>query len=260
MLQAQGLYFNYQRPVIEDVSLRLTAGEMLAVIGPNGSGKSTLVRLLAGLLTPAAGTVLFNEQLLTMWPRRELARQIAYVAQESRVQFPLVVFEFVLQGRFAHGRGLGFESEDDLAAAREALVLTHTAEFADRQLNALSGGERQRVFLARALAQQPKLLLLDEPTSNLDISHQVATLTLLTRLTRERGLAVLLITHELNLAAEFANRIMLLKAGRVAGCGSPSEVFQRELLEEVFETSLMVDRNPISGAPRVNVIATATGF
>jgi ABC-type cobalamin/Fe3+-siderophores transport system ATPase subunit len=169
------------------------------------------------------------------------------------VQFPLTALEFVLQGRFAYGRGFGFEQADDLAAARAALALTDTEEFQDRELNALSGGERQRVFLARALAQQARWLLLDEPTSNLDISHQVAALALLRRLTREQQLGVLLITHELNLAAEFADRVLLLKAGRAIRFGPVAEVMQQQPLEEVFDTSLIVDRNPESGAPRVTI-------
>jgi iron complex transport system ATP-binding protein len=256
MLRAESLHFNYDKPVVEDISLQIAPGELLSVIGPNGSGKSTLVRLLAGMLRPASGKVFVGDSLLESLTRKELARQIGYVAQETRVQFPMSALEFVLQGRFAHGRAIGFEGSEDLAAAREAMEMTDTASFMDRQLNALSGGERQRVFLARALAQQPRIMLLDEPTSNLDIAHQVSTFLLLNRLTKERAVSVLFITHELNLAAEFADRILLIKEGKRVSCGTPHEVFQPEMLERVFETRLIVDKNPESGAPRVTVSVT----
>jgi iron complex transport system ATP-binding protein len=255
MLRAENLEFNYQRPIIKDISLQLSPGELLVVIGPNGAGKSTLARLLCGLLLPARGKVLIGDSALSALPRRERAQRLAYVAQETRLQFPITAFEYVLQGRFAYGRGIGFEQENDLKAARNAMNLTDTIDFIDRPINALSGGERQRVFLARALAQEAQFLILDEPTSNLDISHQVDTLRLLHRLARERALGVLLITHELNLAAEFADRALLLKDGCAVHCGPPVEVFQREMLEKVFETELIVDNNPASGAPRVTISA-----
>lgn len=253
MLRAESLSFAYERPVLTDISVSIAAGELVAIIGANGSGKTTLVRLLAGLLRPQHGRVFINDRALDAYPRRELAKTIGYVAQETRVMFPVSAYEFVLQGRFAYGHGIGFESERDLAAARDAMQLTETVEFMARDLNALSGGERQRVFLARALAQQPEYLLLDEPTSNLDISHQVATLKLLHELAHEKGLGIALITHELNLAAEFADRMLLLKAGSVVGYGKTADVFRKEMLERVFDTRLLIDTNPESGAPRVTV-------
>ncbi|KAF0248432.1 MAG: iron complex transport system ATP-binding protein [bacterium] len=254
MLKAENLYFSYKNPVIEDVSLTIEQGSLGVLIGPNGSGKSTLMKMLAKLLIPNKGKIFLANQLLKNISQRQLAQQIGYVAQETKIEFPLSAFEFVLQGRFAYGQGFGFEQDKDLQLAHKIMQLTATDSFVERRINALSGGERQRVFLARALAQEPKLLLLDEPTANLDISHQVATFKLLRELTRQQNLTVLLITHELNLAAEFADKILLLKKGRVFSQGSPKQVLVQSVLESVFETHLLIDNNPKSGAPRVTIV------
>ncbi len=254
MLKAENLWFSYKNPVIEDVSLTIEQGSLGVLIGPNGSGKSTLMKMFAALLTPNKGKVFLANQLLKNISRRELAQQIGYVAQETKIEFPLSAFEFVLQGRFAYGQGFGFEQDKDLQLAHKIMQLTSTDSFVERRINALSGGERQRVFLARALAQEPKLLLLDEPTANLDISHQVATFKLLRELTHQQNLTVLLITHELNLAAEFADKVFLLKKGRVFSQGTPKQVLVQSVLESVFETRLLIDNNPKSGAPRITIV------
>lgn len=253
MLKAENLCFSYQKPIIRDVSIDIKKNELVVMLGPNGSGKSTLMKMLAGLLNPNTGKIFLANRLLTNISRRELAKEIGYVAQETRVEFPLSVFEFILQGRFAYGRGIGFEQEKDFSVAHQAMELTATIEFKARQLNELSGGERQRVFLARALAQKPNLLLLDEPTANLDIAYQVATLKLLSKLTSQEGLTVLLITHEINLASEFADKILLLKDGKIFSQGSPSEVLIKDVLEKVFETTLFVDKHPSSNTPRITI-------
>lgn len=178
---------------------------------------------------------------------------IGYVPQESSTRFPFTSLEFVLQGRFAHGRMIGFESEDDAREAARAMELTETMEFAARKMSELSGGERQRVMLARAIAARPQLLVLDEPVANLDVSHQVKVLEVVKRLTTERGLSAVVVTHELNLAAEFASRVLLLKSGTTIAFGAPEEVMTSEKLEEVFDADLLVDRNPITGAPRITL-------
>lgn len=254
MLKAENLWFSYKNPVIEDVSITIEEGSLAVLIGPNGSGKSTLMKMLAKLLTPNKGKIFLANNLLKNISRRDLAQQIGYVAQETKIEFPLSSFEFVLQGRFAYGRSFGFEQDKDLEFAHKAMQLTATNSFAERQINALSGGERQRVFLARALAQEPKLLLLDEPTASLDISHQVTTFKLLKELTHKQNLTVLLITHDLNLAAEFADKILLLKKGKIFSQGSPKHVLVQSTLESVFETQLLIDNNPRSGAPRVTIV------
>jgi iron complex transport system ATP-binding protein len=254
MIELRDIRFQYDQPVLDGLSLKLEGGELLVVLGPNGSGKSTLLKIIVRVLQPSSGEVRLDGQDTARMSRRELARLIGYVPQESSVRFPLSAVEFVLQGRFAQGRLIGFESEEDAREAERAMALTETLEFAGRRINELSGGERQRVMLARAIASSPKLLVLDEPVANLDISHQVKVLELVKRLTTERGLSAVVVTHELNLAAEFASSILLLKSGRATAFGAPRDVMTRPLLESVFDTHLIVDSNPASGAPRITLM------
>ncbi|HMG33968.1 MAG TPA: ABC transporter ATP-binding protein [Blastocatellia bacterium] len=251
MLEVRNLSFSYERPVLNDVSFSLGSGELLAVLGPNGSGKSTLLKLIAGIETPGAGVVSMEGRDVSSLSRREAARAIGYVAQESIVRFPLSVLEFVLQGRFAHGRLLGFESEEDERETIRALELTETVEFAERKITELSGGERQRVMIARAIASRPRLLVLDEPVANLDIAHQVKVFQLVKSLVADEAMTAVVVTHELNLAAEFASLAMLLKQGSLVAFASTAEVMHEDLLRSVFEAELHVDRNPITGAPRI---------
>ena len=176
---------------------------------------------------------------------------IGYVPQESVVRFPLTAMEYALQGRFAQGRLIGFESDEDLHAANWAMELTETTVFAARRMQELSGGERQRVMLARALAARPRLLVLDEPVANLDISHQIKILELVKSLTASGDMSAIVVTHELNLAAEFASRVLLLVEGQVYAHGAPSEVMTEVRLHRVFDANVLVDQNPLTGAPRV---------
>jgi len=171
------------------------------------------------------------------------------------MRFPLTAMELVLQGRFAQGRLIGFESSRDINEAEWAMRLTETFEYAAQPVTELSGGERQRVMLARALAVRPKLLVLDEPVANLDIAHQVKMFELIKRLSVEEGIAAMVVTHELNLAAEFASKVLLLRNGEVTKCGSPEDVLTEQALRDVFETDLLVDKSPFSGAARVTLIA-----
>lgn len=256
-LLLRDVHFGYHhRPVLSGVSLEIKAGEIVALLGPNGTGKSTLLGVAYGALQPSAGEVLFDGQPVSKFSRRELAARIAVVAQSGEVRFPLTALEYVLTGRFAYSNSIGFDSPEDVELAMQALRDTDAAQFANRLFNELSSGERQRVVLARALAQQPRLLLLDEPTANADISHQVSLLSLVRELTRERehsgALGALVVTHEINLAADFADRVALLKEGKLLACGKPTEVMTGQLLGELFGTSLVVDAHPISGKPRVS--------
>ena len=251
MLEVRGIKHAYSWPVLKAVSFDVADGELLAVLGPNGSGKSTLIKIIVGVLSPGSGVVTLDGRDLHSMRRREAARLIGYVAQESSVRFPLTAFEFVLQGRFAQGRLLGFESEEDLLEAKRAMEMTETLEFASRLIGELSGGERQRVTLARALASRPRLLVLDEPVANLDISHQVKTLELVRRLVADRSKSAIVVTHDLNLASEFATRILMLKCGEVLACGPPRETMTSSRLGEVFGANLLVDLNPLTGAPRI---------
>ena len=254
MLQVRDIRFSYVEPVLKGLSFEVGSGNTLAVLGPNGSGKTTLLKTIVGILSPSTGSVLIDGRNLTRASRREAARLIGYVAQESAVRFPLTAMEFVLQGRFAQGRLVGFESEEDVREAERAMDLTETTSFSSRILSELSGGERQRVTLARALASRPKLLVLDEPVANLDISHQVKMFDLVSRLVAEEGMSAVVVTHELNLAAEFATSVLLLKSGEVVAFGEPADALREERLRSVFETDLIVDVNPRSSAPRITLI------
>jgi iron complex transport system permease protein len=253
VLALSGVHFGYHhRAVLSGVSLEVRAGEVVALLGPNGTGKSTLIAVAHGALESSSGEVLFDGKPIKEFSRRELAHRIAVVAQATEVRFPLTALEYVLTGRFAYSNAVGFDSPEDVELAMQALRETDAAQFASRHFNELSSGERQRVVLARALAQQAKLLLLDEPTANADIAHQVSLLNLVRNLTRQRGIGALVVTHEINLAAEFADRVALLKDGKLLACGAPTKVMTSEWLEKLFETSLLVDSHPVSGNPRVS--------
>jgi iron complex transport system ATP-binding protein len=241
---------------LEATSFYARPGEIVAILGPNASGKSTLLKLIAGALKPLSGRVLldgFETHALTPKMR---ALRLAMVQQESPLLFPSRAWEFVLQGRHAHGRSLRFETEDDVLIARNALAQVGAEHLSDRWMDQISGGEKQRVILARALAQQPLLLLLDEPTLHLDIGSQVDLLDTLRKLAAGNRYTVVVVTHELNLAAEYADQVALMQRGRCLRVGPPPVVYQRELLEHVFQTSLTVELSP-SGRPRVNVLAGA---
>jgi iron complex transport system ATP-binding protein len=206
-------------------------------------------------LKPERGEVLFEGQPVAFFSRREIARRMALVAQSGEVRFPLTSLEYVLAGRFAFGGALGFDSPRDLEVAVKALADTDAIQFAGRKFNELSSGERQRVVLSRALAQEPRLLLLDEPTANADIAHQISMLNFVRNLAREKSLGALVVTHEINLAAEFADRVALLKDGILVALGSPTAVMTPESLGRVFELPLLVDQHPKSGRPRISWIS-----
>jgi iron complex transport system ATP-binding protein len=221
------------------ISLRVEAGECWAIVGPNGAGKSTLMRLMAGLLRAAGGAIaLDGAPLATLSPRRR-ARLAAFVPQAPPDVPPdQTVREFVLLGRFPHRDFALFESPADHHAADAALRTTETAAFADRPLRTLSGGEAQRVYLAAALAQAPRLLLLDEPTSSLDLQHQITMFSLLRNLADDRDMAVVVVTHDVNLAARYSTHVLLMHDGRVAACGPPAEVITPAVLEPVYGLKL----------------------
>jgi iron complex transport system ATP-binding protein len=219
--------------VVRDVSLMVPPGSMTAVIGANGSGKSTLIRVLAGLLRPLAGRILLDGVLLDSWQPRLRARQIAYVPQSTSTAFPFQVMDLVLSGRTPHTLRFRFESAHDAEKAQEALETVGAAHLASRSFTSLSGGERQMVILARALAQEPRLLLLDEPSSSLDLKHRADLIRTLTRLRETRHLSVIMITHDLQLTGSF-DQLLALRSGEVAAAGTPDEVLRDHLLREVY--------------------------
>src|SRR5947199_43043 len=237
---------------LEATSFQARPGEIVAILGPNASGKSTLLKLVSGELAPLSGRILLNGFVTHSLTPRTRAQRIAVVQQESRLLFPARAWEFVLQGRHAHGRSLRFESEDDIIIAKNALAQVGAADLSDRWMDQISGGEKQRVVLARALAQQPLVLLLDEPTLHLDIRAQIDLLCRLRRLTDEHRYTVIEVTHDLGLAAEFADQVVLLHRGKCLRVGPPAAVYQRELLEQVFEVPLAVEAGT-DGRPRVIV-------
>ena len=240
--------------VVRGVSFDLRSGEIIALLGPNGAGKTTLIRSLNGTIPVTSGEVWLDGALLSEHSRRDIARSISVVAQENETKFPVTVIEYVLAGRFANGSAFGWESENDIAIARNALAQCDLNEFGDRLMNELSGGERQRVVLARALATDAQVLLLDEPTANLDLAHQAMMFRLVRGRCRDAKASAIVITHDLNLAAEFADRVMLLRAGEVFAFGRPDEVLTESNLNEVYNVQVLLDANPASGKVRVTTV------
>ena len=239
---------------LEAMSFQAKPGELVAVLGPNASGKSTLLKLISGALQPLSGRIFLNGFETHSLPVKTRAQRIALVQQESRLLFPSRAWEFVMQGRHPYGGGLRFESEEDILIANNALAQVGATELADRWMDKISGGEKQRVILARALAQQPLLLLLDEPTLHLDIGAQVDLLESLRRLAAQNRYTVVVVTHELNLAGEYADQVVLMHRGKCLRVGPPATVLQREILEQVFQAPLTVEITP-SGRPRVTLFS-----
>ena len=239
---------------LEAMSFQAKPGELVAILGPNASGKSTLLKLISGALEPLSGRIFLNGFETHSLPVKTRAQRIALVQQESRLLFPSRAWEFVMQGRHPYGGGLRFESEEDILIANNALAQVGGTELADRWMDKISGGEKQRVILARALAQQPLLLLLDEPTLHLDIGAQVDLLESLRRLAAQNRYTVVVVTHELNLAGEYADQVVLLQRGKCLRVGPPATVLQREILEQVFQAPLSVEMTP-SGRPRVTLFS-----
>lgn len=251
--QARDLRIRYPgapRPALDGVTMDVPQGTLYAVLGPNGSGKSTLMRGLMGLIRPEAGQASLEGRPLPAWDRRELARTVGVVPQTETIAFPVTVSELVGMGRYPHLGALSPMREPDRAAVDRALERCDAKPLAARDVTTLSGGEMQRVRIARALAQEPRVLALDEPTASLDIRHEMSILRLL-RSSATQGLTVLLITHHLDLAARFADRLLLLAGGRVAAEGTPTDVLRSDVLSEVYGWPVAVEPDPVSGSPRV---------
>ncbi len=226
-------------PALENVGLRLDDGKLITVVGPNGSGKSSLLRVLTGVLAPTSGTVILDDRAISLWRPDALARVMAVVTQSEEPAFALRVDEAVMLGRYAHLGPFSAPSTTDLAAVQGAITRCDLEPMVERRIDTLSGGEWQRVRLARALAQDPRLLILDEPTAALDVRHEMQIFELIRNLV-EGGLGAVIVTHHLNLAARFADQMLLLANGRVAASGTPSEVLRTETLREVFEWPVAV--------------------
>ncbi len=252
-LEAVGFSYGETR-VLDGISFDLAAGEMLGVIGPNGSGKSTVLKLMDGLLRPAAGEVRVSGESLGSLRRGRLSRKIAMVAQESHFVFPFSALEVVLMGRFPYLGPFRYETEEDMDVVHQAMRATRCVELADRPIQDLSGGERQRVLIARALAQEPQVMLLDEPTAFLDLRFKSEIFRLLQRLSEDKGLGVVVVSHDLDLVAHYCTRILMLSRGRVHALGEPRDVLTSDHMRSVYECPVHVDTNPVTGSLRVNLL------
>ncbi len=245
-------YFN--RLVLHNIDLSVEGGEMVGLLGPNGSGKTTLLKLASGILKPAQGEIRLNGDNLSSLSRKSIAHNVAAVPQQFHIPFAFTTGEVVMLGRTPFLKALAEESEADRRLVSNALELVGISELAERRFDELSGGERQKVILAMALAQQPKLLLLDEPTVHLDIAHQMEILELVRGLNARQGLTVIAAMHDLNLAALYFDRLVLLKEGRVWADGAPNQVLTEDRISEVFSASVMVEQHPLTGAPHIVVM------
>jgi iron complex transport system ATP-binding protein len=261
VLSASDVTFGYRRPqtgagfAVRDLNLTIPAGSLTGLLGPNGSGKTTLLKLLSGVLAPESGSVAFCGQPLDLIPRRLIAQHIATVPQETHPAFEYTCLEMVLMGRHPHLGAFQFEGPGDFAVADDAMRATGTAHLASRSYMTLSGGEKQRVVIAAALAQASEILLLDEPTASLDLGFQLDIAELLRRLNRERGITMLLATHDVNLAAALCDRLVLLRDGRVLTQGPTADVLTAPALAALYGVTASVERHPVSG--RLTVTATS---
>jgi iron complex transport system ATP-binding protein len=260
LLECQGVGFTYapretdrRSFAIRDLAFEVQVGETFGVIGPNASGKTTLVRLISKVLEPSSGWIRLDGQDVAALSRPALARQVAIVPQDVPRALPHSVEELVLMGRFPRAPHRFFESADDRAAARRAMEMVGVMDLRGALLDRLSGGERQRVMLARALAQEPRLLVLDEPTAYLDLRYQVECAGLLRRLAREAGLTIVLVSHDLGFAAELSDRLLLMADGALVRVGSPEVVIDEAVLEAAYGCRVIVDKHPISRRPTVHL-------
>lgn len=242
--------------VLKHLSCEIPSGKVIGVLGPNGSGKSTLLKLLARVLQSQDGTITMYGDSLTHLSQVEIAKRVALVPQETLQVFPFTLAEMVLMGRYPHHRGWGgwhWEDEQDWGVAQKAMEDVDVAHLAHRLVNEVSGGERQRGVIARALVQEPQILLLDEPTAFLDLHHQLDIARVIRRLNHETGLTVILVSHDVNLASQYCDQIMLFHEGSLAAMGTPQEVIQAKILERVYGCGVLVDQHPQSGLPRVSL-------
>jgi iron complex transport system ATP-binding protein len=250
-IETRDIVFGYPaRPLFDGLSVSVGDGEFVGLVGPNGSGKTTFLNLLTRVLKPARGRILVDGNEIESFSARALARTVAVVPQESSIIFPFTVAEVVLRGRAPHLQSV-LESEDDYHIADEAMEMAGVAHLADRPITMLSGGERQGVLIARALAQRPSILLLDEPTAFLDIKHQVDIYDILTRLNRERKMTIIAVSHDLNLASNYCERVLVFREGRLMFDGPPQQAITPESVRDVYGADVLVSTHPGTGRPFV---------
>lgn len=244
----------YQEDIIKDISLDVNQGDFMGIIGPNGSGKTTLLRLVTRILHPWKGRIYFQQQNILQMDLKEFCCQVAFVSQDVATSFSFTVMELVLMGRIPHLKRLQFESKKDIEIAEGALSVTDSLNLKEKRIDELSAGERQRVIISRALAQEPVLLFLDEPTAHLDIGHQIQILDLLKKLNRQNNLTIVMVLHDLNLASAYCNRIVLLHNGAIFKEGTPEKVLTYQNIEAVYKTVVLVSDNPVTKKPNVILV------
>jgi len=260
ILEIKNLVCGYvEKEIIKQVSFSAKEGEFLGIIGPNGSGKTTLLRSITGLLKYWEGEVLYNGRNISKIPLREFAQNVAVLPQILNINFSFTVQQLVLMGRYPYLKKFQSISKKDLDIAKNSMSLTDISHLTERRVGELSGGEWQRVLIAQALTQEPKLLLLDEPTTHLDITHQIETLDLVKKLNEEKGLTIVVVLHDLNLASEYCEKIIMLENGEIYREGTPEEVLTYKNIEEVYKTIVVVIENPVSKKPHVVLIPGKEG-
>jgi iron complex transport system ATP-binding protein len=251
-LTADALTLAYgDRVIVDDLQLQVPPGKITAIVGANGCGKSTLLRALARLISPKAGQVVLDGKALHARPSKEIARTLGLLPQSPIAPEGIAVADLVGRGRHPHQKLLARWSARDYEVVAQSLAVTGTDDLAERSVDELSGGQRQRVWIAMALAQETDILLLDEPTTFLDVAHQVEVLDLLTDLNRDRGTTIVMVLHDMNLAARYADHLFALRSGRIVASGAPNEVMTSELIREVFDLDALVVPDPVSGSPIV---------
>ena len=243
-----------KRNVLRSLSFSIEKGDFFIIIGPNGSGKTTLMKLMAGILRPQKGQIEILGLPNRNYTPKALARAVAFVPQRLPVDLPFTAGEAVLLGRAPYQGALGIERDRDLEIANQAMQFTEVDHLNRLSISQLSGGELQRVFIARAICQEPDIMLLDEPTASLDLAHQVKVMDLMEKLKREKGITVIMVSHDVNLAAMYGNQVLLLKEGEIASSGFPSDVLSFEKLEETYGCKLLVDESPLGEFPRVTLV------
>ncbi|MFH0826316.1 MAG: ABC transporter ATP-binding protein [Candidatus Omnitrophota bacterium] len=256
IIEVKNITSGYQnRPILKGIDFSIREGEFFGIIGPNGSGKSTLLKTLSRCLKPYQGSVHYKQKDIHGIPAQELAKEFAFVAQDTAFNFSFTVWEIVQMGRIPYIGRMRAETPHDLEITKESMRTTDTLALADRFIGALSSGERQMVLIAKALAQQPKVLFLDEPTSHLDIGHQVQIMSLIKELNQKHNITVIVVLHDLNLASEYCDRLLLLNEGRAYKLGEPEEILTFQNIEEVYKTLVIVNRNPITKNPHILLVS-----
>lgn len=240
--------------VLKNISFDVKKSDFFIIIGPNGSGKTTLMKIIAGIIKSQKKRLEILGNRIETYSRKALARKIAFVPQISAIDFPFTVAELVYMGRSPYLGLLGVEQKKDIEIVREAIAFTEMESLAHRKCDQLSGGERQRAFIARAICQQPRIILLDEPTAALDLAHQVKIMDLMEKLKQDKNITIIMVSHDVNLAAMYADRLLMLNNGKIVNIGTPSEVLTYQSLEKTYGCRLLVDKSPIDKSPRVTLV------